>query len=78
MCLWTSQGNALLGSHFVLALVLRSSNFGPSADRLILWPPKLTFDDAMWKQADTDEKITECESDQSKVDGLLWPFTCGA
>ena len=32
--LLTSQGNALLGSQFVLARVLRSSNFEPSINRL--------------------------------------------
>ncbi len=35
MCLLTPQGNALLGSQIVLAWVLRRSNFGPSADRLL-------------------------------------------
>ncbi len=35
MCLLTPQGNALLGSQFVLAWVLRISNFGPSGHRLI-------------------------------------------
>ena len=34
MGLLTPQGNAPLGSQFVLAWVLRGSNFGPSADRL--------------------------------------------
>ncbi len=34
MDLLTPLGNALLGSHFVRACVLRSSNFGPSGRRL--------------------------------------------
>ncbi len=35
-CLLTPQENALLGSQLVLAWVLRRSNFGPSADRLLM------------------------------------------
>ena len=34
MCLLTPQGNALLGSQFVLAWVLQTSNLGPSDHRL--------------------------------------------
>ncbi len=48
MCLLRPQGNALLGSHFVLAWVLRLSNFGPSGHRLICKCRSLVHNAGRW------------------------------